>query len=91
MRKSHLFVALIVASIGIVACQQREPVEVVKAQDTSTIVQPKAPAVSQQLPDNLPANVTAICRDGSYSTATDSTACSGNGGVSSVINRYHSE
>ncbi|QBQ64729.1 DUF3761 domain-containing protein [Actinobacillus indolicus] len=80
---------MLTAIAMLTACSSGEKVEVVKAPSSSNVAPTK---VSQtQLPENLPSNVTAICRDGTYSTATDSSACLGNGGVSTIINRYHAE
>lgn len=87
--KKYSIITMLTAIAMLTACSSGEKVEVVKAPSYSNV----APTtVSQtQLPENLPSNVTAICRDGTYSTATDSSACLGNGGVSTIINRYHAE
>lgn len=78
------------AVLGLSACVvEKEAVGVAEGPNyatvgqTSTFSESKAPVV--------PSNATAICRDGSYSVATDNSACAGNGGVATSINRYHSE
>lgn len=69
------------------ACGSPQAVGVAKATDQSVV----SPQVnSTAVPENLPANVTAICRDGSYSTAT-SNICAGKGGVVTMISRYFAE
>ncbi|AUI67177.1 hypothetical protein C5N92_03435 [Glaesserella australis] len=83
-------IAFSIVTTMLIACSSGEKVEVVKAASTSSTIQP-AHSIQAQLPQHLPNNVTAICRDGSYSTATDDSACLGNGGVSTKISRYHSE
>lgn len=89
MKKVALF-GVVVLGIAVSGCSQNKPVEVVKATDTSTMAIPKAAPQVVELPANLPANATAICRDGSYSTSKEN-ACSGNGGAVSFIGRYHSD
>ncbi len=91
MKKYNVF-AISIMAIIISACSSGQKVEVVKASASSTITPVAKKEVEQpQLPPNLPRNVTAICRDGSYSTSTDSSACVANGGATTVINRYHAE
>ncbi|VTU08700.1 Uncharacterised protein [Actinobacillus indolicus] len=90
--KKYNFIALSMMTMALIACSSGKKVEVVKAINSSSNIIPSTSVGSQtQIPTNLPSNVTAICRDGSYSTATDGSACLGNGGASTVINRYHSE
>ena len=88
--KKYNVIALSMMAVMLTACNSGQKVEVAKATDTSVIksVQVCQPA---QLPQNLPNNITAICKDGSYSTATGDSACAGNGGVSTIINRYSAE
>lgn len=88
MKKLH---TLSVLSLGVLlsACVQNKPVEVVKGTDYSTVI-PQTVVKQVEVPANLPLNATAICRDGSYSTAKEN-ACSGNGGAQTIIKRYHSE
>lgn len=88
MKKIALF---ILVAVGLAACNNHTKVEVAKAQDNSIIVQKQKAEQPVALPANLPRNATAICHDGSFSTATDNSVCSGNGGVKTVIGRYHSE
>lgn len=89
--KKYSIITMLTAIAMLTACSSGEKVEVVKAPSSANVA-PTTSLVSQtQLPENLPSNVTAICRDGTYSTATDSSACLGNGGVSTIINRYHAE
>ncbi len=89
--KKYNIITMLTAMAMLTACSSGNKVEVVKAPPSSNIV-PTTSLVSQvQLPENLPSNVTAICRDGTYSTAKDSSACLGNGGASTIINRYHAE
>ncbi|AGH37952.1 hypothetical protein F543_17000 [Bibersteinia trehalosi USDA-ARS-USMARC-189] len=84
------FVTALVLLCGLSACVQRTPVEVVKAQTDNTVSSTIAkPPVIEQI--QVPAGVTAICQDGSYSKATDNSVCIGNGGVKTIIGRYHSE
>lgn len=90
MKKYHL-IALFTVTTILAACNSGQKVEVVKAPQTSSTIMPSTAMEQQNLPTTIPNNVTAICRDGSYSTATDTTACLGNGGVATQINRYYSE
>lgn len=88
MKKLHLFSLLSV--VILTACSTNKPVEVVKGTDNSTF-SPQQQVVKQvEIPANLSSNVTAICRDGSHSTAKEN-ACAGNGGVATAVRRYHSE
>lgn len=77
-------------SLLLVACTQNTPVPVAKSQDMTTVAPQKVEPAPVEIPANAPRNATAVCRDGSFSTATEN-MCSGNGGVVSVIRRYHSE
>lgn len=88
MKKYHFFGIL---SIGMLltACGASQTVSVVKGIDHSAS-SPTVVVKKVEIPANLPANVTAICRDGSYSTAT-TYACSGNGGIQTAISHYFSE
>lgn len=71
-------------------CGSPQAVNVAKATDQS-VIRPQQKMVNQPtIPDNLPANVTAICRDGSYSMAM-SNICAGNGGVATMISRHYAE
>lgn len=81
----------LVCCCGIVACgTSQKAVPVVKLEKDRTIL--GANQIKPQiLFDNTPAGVTAICFDGSYSQATDSSTCVGNGGVKTRIDRYHAE
>ncbi|KAE9540397.1 hypothetical protein A1D26_01550 [Ursidibacter maritimus] len=87
MKKIVLWSALIVA---ISACSTNKPVEVVKAKDQSATVISQQAIQQSQIPLNVPANATALCRDGTYSTAKENT-CSGNGGTMMIIDRYRAE
>lgn len=78
----------ILSVVMVTACSTNQPVQVVKAKDHSTVQQQVVKQV--EIPANLPTNVTAICRDGSHSTAKEN-ACAGNGGVATAVRRYHSE
>lgn len=90
--KKYSIITMLTAMAMLTACSSGDKVEVVKAPFSSSNIVPSTSLVSQaQLPENLPSNVTAICRDGTYSTAKDSSACLGNGGASTIINRYHAE
>lgn len=80
--KKYSLAAILAFTLGLSACVfQKESVDVVQAQNDATVT----------VADKAPKNATAVCRDGSYSTATDNTACVGNGGVVTQINRYFSE
>ncbi len=87
--KKYNIITMLTAMAMLTACSSGNKVEVVKAPPSSNIV--PTTSLVPQLPENLPSNVTAICRDGTYSTAKDSSACLGNGGASTIINRYHAE
>lgn len=90
--KKQLILTVVITALGLSACSSGQKVEVAKASGDKTIVLPK-PA-QPALPSNVPANATAMCRDGSFSSASyedRETACIGNGGVLHFINRYHSE
>lgn len=83
MKKFNL-VAVLAVALGLSACVwKKDKVDVVKSTDDVT-------AVAAQN-GKVPAGATALCRDGSYSTATDNSACAGKGGVVTQISRYHSE
>lgn len=88
MKKLHLLSILSVGAL-LTACGSPQAVSVAKATDQSVV---RPPVVTKQVnvPDNLPANVTAICRDGSYSTATVN-SCSGNGGVATVVSHHYAD
>lgn len=76
---------------GLVACgTNQRPVPVIKVNNDSTVLRVNQPKQTM-LPDSIPAGVTAICVDGSYSQATDDSICVGNGGVQTYIARYRSE
>ncbi|MCK3655617.1 hypothetical protein A4G19_07600 [Pasteurellaceae bacterium Macca] len=91
MKKYQIMLTAIVTAT-LVACTQSEKVNIVKETTDITAVQPyKAEEKAVPLINNLPPNVTAICRDGTYSTAKDETVCIGNGGVSNAILRYQAE
>ncbi|AFU18198.1 hypothetical protein [Actinobacillus suis] len=86
--KAHLF-SLMALAVTITACSSNQPVQIVKEPSTKTEYTPaRNPHSTQQA---LPANVTAICVDGSYSTSPVNEACVGNGGAKHIISRYHSE
>ncbi|AIZ78227.1 hypothetical protein NYR70_00185 [Actinobacillus equuli subsp. equuli] len=86
--KAHLF-SLVALAVTITACSSDQPVQIVKEPSTKTEYIPiRNPHPIQQV---LPANVTAICVDGSYSTSPVHEACVGNGGAKQIISRYHSE
>ncbi|WGE42312.1 hypothetical protein [Actinobacillus equuli] len=86
--KAHLF-SLLALAVTITACSSNQPVQIVKEPSTKTEYTPiRNPHSPQQ---TLPANVTAICVDGSYSTSPLNEACVGNGGAKQIISRYHSE
>lgn len=72
------------------ACGSPQAVGVAKATDQSVVRPQQAVVNPTVVPENLPANVTAICRDGSYSMAT-SNICAGKGGVVTMISRYFAE
>lgn len=73
------------------ACSSNQPVAVATETDHSatTIISQQAIAQSP-IPLNLPANATAVCRDGTYSTAKEN-ICAGNGGALTLIDRFHAE
>lgn len=76
---------------SLVACgSSQRPVPVVKLEKDTTILRNNQ-VKPRILFDTIPSGTTAICFDGSYSQAIDSSACSGNGGVKTYIERYHSE
>ncbi|MGX2956682.1 hypothetical protein ACWIYZ_06265 [Ursidibacter arcticus] len=77
-------------SLAISACSTNKPVEVVKVKDQSATVISQQAIQQSQIPLNIPENATAICRDGTYSTAKENT-CTGNGGTMTIIDRYRSE
>lgn len=82
MKKGNLLVATALV-LGLSACVfEKKAVDVVKMDNDTTIVQGNG---------TIPANATAICRDGSYSTATDHSVCAGKGGVETQIDRYRVE
>ncbi|MBF0784547.1 DUF3761 domain-containing protein [Muribacter muris] len=90
--KKQLIFTMAVAALGLTACSSGQKVEIAKASQDKTIVPQKV--AQPTLPNNIPPNATAMCRDGSFSTASfedRETACIGNGGVLHFINRYHSE
>ncbi len=89
--KKYNIITMLTAMAMLTACSSGNKVEVVKAPPSSNIVPTTSLVPQAKLPENLPSNVTAICRDGTYSTAKDSSACLGNGGASTIINRYHAE
>lgn len=77
-------------SLLLVACHgHNQPVSVVKAEDHSAVA-PMRTFSQNELPTNMPSNVTAICRDGSYSTAVEN-VCAGRGGIATVVHRFHAE
>lgn len=80
--------SVLVAAGILTACSFNKPVAVVKGTDRSTVA--PQPVKQVEIPANLPTNVTAVCRDGSYSTSLEN-ACSGNGGVATQFRRYFSE
>lgn len=75
--------------ICLVACHGNQPVSIVKAEDRSAVL-PEQIVQQVELPVNIPSNVTAICRDGSYSTALEN-ICAGKGGIATKVHRYHAE
>ncbi|WP_150539269.1 hypothetical protein [Actinobacillus vicugnae] len=87
--KAHNLVSLIALAVTITACSSNQPVQVVKEPAAKTEYVPIQNTHSAQQP--LPANVTAICVDGSYSTSPVNEACVGNGGAKQIISRYRSE
>lgn len=86
MKKSY-FVSATAIVFSLSACVQGDVVQIAKPSNTN----PQATQQPQKSVRELPKNVTAICRDGSYSTSVLSEACLGNGGVQESISRYHSE
>lgn len=90
MQKLKMMTTVIMV-VGLVACVERTPVGVVSSQADTTIVSAFKPQTSSVEQVSLPDGVTAICQDGSFSKATDNTACVGNGGIKTFIGRYHSE
>lgn len=90
MKKSY-FVSAAAIVFSLSACVQGDVVQIAKPSDTKTEYVPQATQQPQKSVRELPKNVTAICRDGSYSTSVLSEACLGNGGVQESISRYHSE
>lgn len=88
--KNLSILSVLSVSLLLAACSQNKPVPVAKSQDMTTIAPKKVEQAPVEIPANAPKNATAVCRDGSFSTATEN-MCSGNGGVVSVIRRYHSE
>lgn len=83
--------AVFALALGLAACgTNQRPVPVIKATQDSTILRTNQPA-QPTIPDLTPPGVTAICQDGSYSQATDSSTCVGNGGVRTFVGRYRSE
>ena len=88
MRNRHIF-SLLVLLTSITACSSHQKVQVVKAPAMKTeYVQVQN---TPNMDHKIPANVTAICVDGSYSTSPIAEACLGNGGARQIISRYHSE
>ncbi|WP_373819418.1 hypothetical protein [Glaesserella sp.] len=81
--KKYNFLTILVIATGLVACNAGQKVDVVNTpiDDSSTI--------QLTTSKDLPPEVTAVCRDGSYSVAKDDTACLGHGGAIKVIKRYH--
>lgn len=86
--KAHLF-SLVTLAVTITACSSPQLVQVVKEPSIKTEYVPLQDV--QSIQKSLPANVTAICVDGSYSTSPVNEACLGNGGAKQIISRYHSE
>lgn len=87
MQKSLFLV--IAVTVGLSACVQRTPVSVVKAQEDTTAR--SSVARVEPVAVQTPPNATAVCRDGSFSFASDDSKCIGKGGVKTLISRYHSE
>ncbi|QLB21662.1 hypothetical protein A6B43_06470 [Vespertiliibacter pulmonis] len=73
----------------ITACCSNQGVTVAKEVDRS-VAYPQKIEKQAEVPMNLPSSVTAICRDGSYSTATNA-MCAGNGGVQTIISHHHAD
>ncbi|ABN74383.1 MULTISPECIES: hypothetical protein [Actinobacillus] len=88
MRNRHVF-SLLVLLTTVTACSSHQKVQVVKVPATKTEY-----TQVQNMPNidssKIPANVTAICVDGSYSTSPIAEACLGNGGAKQIISRHHS-
>lgn len=80
--------SVLVAAGLLTACTLNKSTAVVSGMARSTAA--LAPLKQVDEPANLPSNVTAVCRDGSYSTALEN-ACSGSGGVAIQYRRYFSE
>ncbi|QGM81699.1 hypothetical protein A6A10_06175 [Otariodibacter oris] len=79
--------SLLVLPFVLVACTQTTSVKVAETTSDKTAVFPHQ-ILQLQATENLPENVTAICRDGSYSMAQDESKCASNGGVRTIISRY---
>lgn len=78
-----------VMAFGLSACNAHQTVSVAKATDASAV--PSTVEWNKMaLPASLPSQVTAICRDGSYSFAQEN-VCAGKGGVATQVYQYHSE
>ena len=86
MQKLKMFSFIVAMTVMLTACISREPVEVVKTPDVKTEYMPSTNADKGKLPKD----VTAICVDGTYSTAPVEEACVGNGGKVHYVSRYHS-
>ena len=88
--KNLAIIGIVAVCLGLTACSSGTRVDVAKGVDSTT-------AISQQtiqqsaIPLNFPTGATALCRDGNYSFAKDSTVCASNGGVAIAVERYHSE
>lgn len=88
MKKLHVF-SMVSMLFVVTACCSNQGVKVAKGGDHS-VAYPQKIEKQMEVPMNLPANITAICRDGSYSTATNA-MCAGNGGVQTIISHHHAD
>lgn len=91
MKNITMAISFLAIPFVLVACTEATKVQVAENATDNTIVFPQQQASQSQLPTDLPANVTAICRDGSYSMAIDKSKCASNGGVKTLIGRYIAE
>lgn len=91
MKSQHLLSIFVLSGFLLACTSSNKPVTVVKEPEKKTEYQPNQIKPVEIPYQSLPANVTAICNDGSYSTSHIQEACLGNGGVKQGVIRYHAD